>query len=248
MEPVSTTDGRRLRGQRTREAVLDAAVMRAAIDGLAGLSLAQLAAEVGMSKSALFAHWPDKESLQLDTVGRASELWTQHVIQPAMRKPRGVRRVFALHESRLRFYRDGTEQGCRFFVAAKSDFDDRPGPIKDLLTTITKDWVGFIQSVLDDAVAAGDLAEDTDTAQLAFEIEALGEAVVTASRLIGVRSAYTHARRAVLNCSMVPPKSCIAAPTKPKHHTMKMATTAIIPITASRITEYRKSRPLMSRE
>src|SRR5205823_1004661 len=163
----------RLRGQRTREAVLDAAVMRAAIDGLAGLSLAQLAAEAGMSKSSLFAHWPDKESLQLATVDRASELWTEHVIKPAMKQPRGARRVLALHESRLRFYRDGTAHGCRFFVAAKSDFDDRPGPIKDRLTTVSKAWHAFIKSVLDDAVAAGDLRQGVNTNQLAFEIDAL---------------------------------------------------------------------------
>lgn len=192
-------DGRKLRGQRTREAVLDAAVARSAVDGLAGLSLGQLASDLRMSKSALFAHWSDKESLQLDTVERARRLWTEHVIRPAMTWPRGVRRVLALHESRLTFYAEGTAFGCRFFVAAKSDFDDRPGPIKDRLTEITREWVAFIQSVLDDAIDAGELDPSVNTEQLAFEVDALGDAVVTHSRLVGVTPAFTHARRAVLD-------------------------------------------------
>ncbi|NUR87990.1 MAG: helix-turn-helix transcriptional regulator, partial [Nonomuraea sp.] len=70
-----TTDGRKLRGQRSREAILDRAVALASVDGLEGLSLSRLASAAGVSKSGFFAHWTDKEHLQLDTVDWASRQW-----------------------------------------------------------------------------------------------------------------------------------------------------------------------------
>ncbi len=64
-------DGRVARGERTRVAVLDAAVAMASVDGLEAMSLARLADATRVSKSGLFAHWPDKEALQLAVVAHA---------------------------------------------------------------------------------------------------------------------------------------------------------------------------------
>ena len=50
------TDGRLLRGERSRGAILDTAVVLATEAGLDGLSLSQLAQRLGVSKSGLFAH------------------------------------------------------------------------------------------------------------------------------------------------------------------------------------------------
>ena len=124
-------DGRIARGERTRVAVLDAAVAMASVDGLEAMSLARLAEATGVSKSGLFAHWPDKESLQLAVVAHAARQWTDHVITPALAAPRGVRRLWALHERRLEFYAAGILPGGCFFVASRAEFDDRPGPVRD---------------------------------------------------------------------------------------------------------------------
>jgi hypothetical protein len=49
-----------------------------------------------------------------------------------------------------------------------------------------------------EAVDLGELRPDTDPAQLAYEIDALGEAAITHARLLGRRDvAYERARRAV---------------------------------------------------
>ena len=48
---------------------------------------------------------------------------------PVLRTPPGVRRVFARHEARLRFYADGVLPGGCFFLAAQTEFDEwEPGP------------------------------------------------------------------------------------------------------------------------
>ena len=51
-----TQDGRLIRGERTRTAVLEQALLLATVSGLDGLSLSQVADALGVSKSGLFAH------------------------------------------------------------------------------------------------------------------------------------------------------------------------------------------------
>ncbi|MGV9309998.1 TetR/AcrR family transcriptional regulator [Nonomuraea sp. NPDC004354] len=190
-------DGRKVRGQRSREAILGSAVALASVDGLDGLTLGRLAGVAGVSKSGLFAHWRDKEQLQLDAVEWARRQWIEHVVTPALAVPPGLRRVLALHEARLAFYEEGRLPGGCFFFAAQVEFDDRPGPVKDRVAEAMNDWLGFLERAIQDAVDRGELR--ADPAQLAYEIEALGEAVVIHSRLRDRPRAFAHARRAVLD-------------------------------------------------
>ena len=59
-------------GERTRGAILRAAASLATVDGLEGLSIGNLAAAIGMSKSGLYAHFGSKQELQLATVEEAA--------------------------------------------------------------------------------------------------------------------------------------------------------------------------------
>ncbi|YCK33335.1 TetR/AcrR family transcriptional regulator [Actinomadura sp. ATCC 39365] len=191
-------DGRRARGQRSREAILGQAVSLASVHGLDGLTLGRLAEAAGVSKSGFFAHWRDKEQLQLDTIEWAVRQWTDEIVKPALKAAPGVARVLALHEARLRFYEKGVLPGGCFFYTARVEFDDRPGPVKDRVAESMADWLRFIERLVREAVELGELPPETDPAQLAYEIDALGEAVVTHTRLLGRgEAAYERARRAV---------------------------------------------------
>ncbi|MEZ7124701.1 TetR/AcrR family transcriptional regulator [Nonomuraea sp. AD125B] len=193
-----TQDGRRLRGLRSREAILEQAVSLASVEGLDGLSLGRLAAATGTSKSGFFAHWRDKEQLQLDAVEWAARQWTEQIVAPALRAPAGVRRLFALHEARLRFYGEGVLPGGCFFFTVQAEFDDRPGALRDRVARAMNDWQEFIRRQVAEAVAMGELVESVDAAQLAYEIDALGEMVIIHSRLLDGPASLVHARRAVL--------------------------------------------------
>jgi AcrR family transcriptional regulator len=192
-------DGRLARGQRTRTAVLDAAVAMASVDGLEAMSLARLADATRVSKSGLFAHWPDKESLQLAVVAHAVRQWTERIVVPALAAPRGVRRLWALHERRLAFYAGGTLPGGCFFVATQAEFDDRPGPVRDAIAAAVADYLDLIRTVAAQAVELGELRQDTDVARLAFEIDAFALAVVICGRLVGGAQVAAHARAAALD-------------------------------------------------
>jgi AcrR family transcriptional regulator len=191
-------DGRLLRGDRTRAAVLDRAMAMATEAGLDGLSLGQLAEALGVSKSGLFAHWKSKEELQLATIEHARQIWVERVIAPALIAPRGVRRLWALHQSRMDYYASNMLPGGCFFANTQFEFNARPGTVRDRLAMGFTDWMGLLSRLTTEAIEAGELSADVDPDQLAYEIEALGLTAVMQVRLLK-DTGYSHARQAVLD-------------------------------------------------
>jgi AcrR family transcriptional regulator len=191
-------DGRLARGERTRTAVLDTAVALVTQAGLDGLSLGQLAETLGVSKSGLFAHWRSKQDLQLATVERAREQWAEQVIGPARSAPRGVRRLWALHVSRLDFYASSALPGGCFFATVKFEYNARSGPLYDRIAQTHAEWMEYVEKLARQAVELGELRADTDVAVLAYEIEAAGVAAVMQFRLLSPHVVYPIARRTVL--------------------------------------------------
>ncbi|MGR6322651.1 TetR/AcrR family transcriptional regulator [Micromonospora soli] len=194
-----TSDGRVARGDRTRMAVLDAAVALATEAGLDGLSLGQLADRLGVSKSGLFAHWRSKEALQLATVDRAVAQWEERIVDPALRTPRGVRRLRALHEARIDFYAARVLPGGCFFANTEFEFNARPGPVRDRLAAAFGRWTAFLERLVQEAVDLGELRADVDVPQLAYEIDALGIGAAMRGRLLDPDATYRHARQGLLS-------------------------------------------------
>src|SRR5262245_24614983 len=60
-----------LKGEATRERIVEEAVRLASREGLDGVSLGALAGELGMSKSGLYAHFGSKDELQLQILQAA---------------------------------------------------------------------------------------------------------------------------------------------------------------------------------
>ncbi|MCO8270366.1 TetR/AcrR family transcriptional regulator [Actinoplanes sp. TRM 88003] len=192
-------DGRLLRGERTRVAVLDQALQLATTAGLDGLSLSQVADSLGVSKSGLFAHWRSKEDLQLAVIAHARAQWTELVISPALEEPRGLRRLWAVHNLRLNFYEAEILPGGCFFANAHFEFNARTGAVRDRLTVELKDWMGFLTSLAADAVALGELEAGTDPADIAYQTESVGVCAVVQAPVLGAAATYRHARRALFD-------------------------------------------------
>ena len=193
-----TPDGRLARGQRTRTAVLDSALRLATVAGLDGLSLSQVADELRVSKSGLFAHWRSKEALQLAVIEHAREQFVDEVIRPALRAPRGVRRLWSLHDRRLSFYESGELPGGCFFANANFEFNARPGVLRDRLGVQIADWMTLLTRLAAEAVMLGELRAGTDPAALAFLTESLGVCAVMQAPVLGHDATFGHARRALL--------------------------------------------------
>src|SRR3954451_17694023 len=112
---TAAPDGRRLRGDSSRRAVMAVAVDLASVDGLDGLSMGALAARSGMSKGGVVALFGSKEQLQLATVHAAIEVLTEHVLVTALSQKGGIARLQVLTESFLRYSQSRVFAGGCFF-------------------------------------------------------------------------------------------------------------------------------------
>ena len=125
-------DGRKVRGDRTRRAILTAAVNIASVEGLEGLTIGRLATELEMSKSGLFAHFGSKEELQISTVRAAAAIFVHRVIRaPRSASSPASRACAAMLDSWLDYMERGMFAGGCFFADATIEMDGRPGPVRD---------------------------------------------------------------------------------------------------------------------
>ncbi|WP_433226419.1 TetR/AcrR family transcriptional regulator [Actinomadura formosensis] len=168
-----STDGRLLKGEKTRNVILCRAADIASAEGLEGLSIGRLAAELQISKSGVFTHFGSKEELQLATVRKASGLFREHVIAPALAVPAGLGRVRALLDAWQRYQREPVFPGGCFFHSTMAEFDARPGRVRDAIAASQRDWDAFLEQCLREARDRGEIDASADVPQLAFELDAL---------------------------------------------------------------------------
>lgn len=176
------------KGTRTRASILDRAVDLASVEGLEGLTIGRLAAELRMSKSGLFAHFGSKQELQLATIGAAAERFKTAVIDPALELPDGAPRLRAMAERYLDQLEDYSG-GC-FWAATSAEYDDRPGPVRDAIAGALDAWTGELER---QAKIAG--VENPE--RFAFELFSLVMGANSRYRLSGNRQVFEYAREAI---------------------------------------------------
>ena len=174
MTAAPALDGRRVRGQSTRRAILAQAMQLASAEGLEDLSIARLASALNMSKSGLFAHFGSKEELQLSTIRAARRVFADEAVVPALEVKRGIARLRALLDAWLGYIGNDTFEGGCILMEAAAEFDNRPGPVRDLIAETMGMWMDLLVEQATHAVERGELAPDTDPAQLAWELHAFG--------------------------------------------------------------------------
>ena len=85
--------------------------------------------------------------------------------------------------------------GC-VFVAAASELDDRPGPARDRLVELQRQWLDVIATSVRKAVEAGQFRADVDAEQFAQDLTGVMLAFHHHARLMGDVGAETRARHA----------------------------------------------------
>lgn len=163
---------RRSDGERSHRAILLTAARLATVEGLDGLTIGRLAAETGMSKSGLFAHFGSKERLQLATIEAAQEIFDADVLAPALEVD-GLARAEALSERFLSHLERRVFPGGCFFASAAAEMDRRPGPVRDRVAQTLDEWSGLFVEAFGVARERGEIAADEDPAQLTFEVTAM---------------------------------------------------------------------------
>ncbi|HSZ15085.1 MAG TPA: TetR/AcrR family transcriptional regulator [Solirubrobacteraceae bacterium] len=190
------SDGRRARGMRSRAAVIERAVQMASRDGMEGLTLGALAAELGVNKSSVFALFGSKEELQLATLAAARQILVEQVIAPALSSPEGLPRLLAIGRAWSGYLGADVFAGGCFLCAASAEMDGRPGPVRDAVADVMREWLAVLRANVKAAVAAGELPADVDPAGMAFRLNALGMAANWQRQLFGDQAGIRHMRAA----------------------------------------------------
>ena len=184
------------KGARTRHQILDHAAQLASQVGVGGLTIGTLADDLHLSKSGLFRHFQSKEALQVAALDHAAERFTDYVVRPALREPRGEPRMRAIFERWLAWDREGVMPGGCIFVAAAAEYDDQPGAVRDRLVALQLQWVDVLEQSFRKGVEAGAFSPVADPAQFAQDLYGIMLACHHHSRLLGDAAAESRARRA----------------------------------------------------
>jgi AcrR family transcriptional regulator len=168
----------------TLAAILDTAISMAATDGLESLTVGELAKRLNLSKSGVFSRIGSREALQKAVIEEYDRRFLQDVFVPAMREPRGLPRLNAIMRLWLQRARDvEIQQGC-IYCAGAFEYDDRDGPLREMLLQGVLGWRRALKRTVIQAIEAGHLAADTDPDQLVFEMDGLFVALMRDARFL----------------------------------------------------------------
>jgi hypothetical protein len=92
----------------------------------------------------------------------------------------------------------GVFRGGCFFAAVSAEFDGRPGPVRDRIAEIMKEWLATLQRAVADAQTAKELKSEVEPSQMAFEFNALELGANWAFQLYGDKQAFAQARQSIL--------------------------------------------------
>ena len=180
------------KGQQTKAVIVDAALNLAQQIGLEGLSIGAVAEITQMSKSGVFAHFGSREELQISVVREYHARFEQEVFFPAIQAPRGLPRLRAMFANWMKRTSTEIDSGC-IYISGASEFDDRPGPVRDALVDSVSIWQAAVYQAIVLAKAEGHLQPDADERQMAFEVHGLILALHYEARFLRVAGSIDRA-------------------------------------------------------
>jgi AcrR family transcriptional regulator len=181
----------------TRSEVTQAAVERASVEGLEGLTIGRLADEARMRKSSVFSLFGSKQELQLAALEGAVEQFTDEVWGPVAGERPGLPRLLALCDRWLAYHERGAMPGGCFLTTATVEYDARPGPLRDAVARTMQRWFGVLEREVATAIEAGDLPADTNQRDVAFQLNALAAAASYGFQLSRDPEVFAVARRSM---------------------------------------------------
>jgi AcrR family transcriptional regulator len=182
------------KGEDTRSQILAAAVEQASAAGFESLTIGTLAEKTGMSKSGLFAHFGSKLDLQLAALDEAARQFAEQVFMPALKVPRGLRRLRAIFDNWISWPQRASLPGGCPIDAASREYQHQPGPMRDGIVERQNRLDRELSRAVQLAIDTGELAPDTDPGQVAFDLVGIILVFYRSTPLLGSAEATRRAR------------------------------------------------------
>jgi AcrR family transcriptional regulator len=189
-------DGRRLRGERTRQTVLNHAVRIASVEGLEGLTFGRVAQAAGVPKSTLQALFKDREALQAQTLSMGADAFVAGIAARLPKSVNAFEHLVALCHAWFDLVGDSELPGGCLVTAATAEYRARPGALQILVATHRDRWRTTLLASAQAAQREGVLRDDLDLDQLVFEILAF-QGSANASTIEPAANDLHRARRSV---------------------------------------------------
>ncbi len=157
----------------SRQQILQTGLFLMSEQGLAGVTIGQLAEQVGMSKSGVFAHFRSKEEVELGLLDFMGELAQTYFVAPTLAAPAGLPRLQVLVRRWFGWpKRAGLPGGCPV-AAGMFELDDVAGPVRDKIVAMEKAWRSLLKGWVHEAVELKHLRADLDVDQFVWELTSL---------------------------------------------------------------------------
>ena len=179
---------------RSRAAVLERSTQMASREGLEGLTIGALAADLGVHKSSVHALFGSKEELQLATLAAARTIFIDRVVVPALANEKGLPRLEAIGEAWCDYLAADVFAGGCFLCAASAEMDGRPGPVRDAVEAIMREWIALLSANIEAAIAAGEPRVEVSPDAMSFRLNALGMAANWQRQLLDEPGGIEYAR------------------------------------------------------
>jgi AcrR family transcriptional regulator len=154
----------------THQRILEQGMALISEAGLEGVTLGVLAAQVGISKSGLFAHFRSKQEVQIELLQHTAQFANARVVVPAMRAEKGLPRLNALVANWFGWaQRAGLPGGCPV-AAGLFEFDDVAGAVRDQILEMESAWRRLLTQLVREAVECGHLAAELEVEQFVWEL------------------------------------------------------------------------------
>lgn len=140
MSPRNSAD----EAARTRVRIVQATVDRASLLGLDGVTVRELATDLGMSKSGVLAPFASRGHLLETAFDAAITTFRAVVIEPILILPPGPDRFRALLDGWIDYLLDCPFPGGCFLTTASVEWDNRQGPLHERSRAAVTRWLTFL--------------------------------------------------------------------------------------------------------
>ena len=196
MSPSAFVKSSTSKGEETRAQILAAAVEQASAWGFESLTIGTLAEKAGLSKSGLFAHFGSRLELQIAAVDEAARQFQEVVFLPALKAPRGLKRLQAIFDNWIMWpRRAGLPGGCPL-DAANKEYAHRGGPMREAVLERHRMLSRELGKAVQMAIESGELAAGTDPGDVSFGMFGIILACFHTESFIGTELAQQRARTA----------------------------------------------------
>jgi len=179
---------------RTRARIVQGTVARASLLGLEGVTVRELAADLGLSKSGVVAPFGSRAELLGTALDSAAATFRALVVEPVLDRPAGRERLLVLLDRWVDYLVDCPFPGGCFLTTASVELDNRAGPLRQRTAEWVQRWLAFLTAEAR-AAAPGrprDRARDLATTLYGIAMSANQEI-----QLLADPSAGPRARRAM---------------------------------------------------